>query len=111
MKNTWTAWAAALALTFGSSFAIADVVILDSTSDALVIGDVLEDSVLVDIPEGALVTLIDGLGETKIVAGPYSGPIGSATSSDGGLEALTASRGSETKVLGAVRAPQWDVED
>lgn len=111
MKSNWKIWVVASALAFGSSAAVADVVILDSTSDALVIGDVLEDSKVVEIPEGALVTLIDGLGETKIVAGPYSGPIGEASSSDSGLEALTASRGSETKVLGAVRAPKWDVED
>ena len=94
----------------GSAFA-ADVVVLDSTATAIAPGSVLNDAAAVDIPGGAVVTLIMADGETRTVAGPYSGPVGQAQSADGGVSALTASRGSETKVLGAIRAPQWEKND
>ncbi len=94
----------------GSAFA-ADVVVLDSTASAIAPGSILNDAAAVDIPGGASVTLIMADGETRTVAGPYSGPVGEAKSADGGVSALTASRGSETKVLGAIRAPQWEKTD
>lgn len=94
----------------GAAFA-ADVVILDSTAAAIAPGSILNDAQAVDIPGGAVVTLIMPDGETRTVAGPYSGPVGQAQSADGGVSALTASRGSETKVLGAIRAPQWEQTD
>ena len=85
--------------------------VLDSTVTAIAPGSVLNDAAAVDIPGGAVVTLIMADGETRTVAGPYSGPVGQAQSADGGVSALTASRGSETKVLGAIRAPQWEKND
>ena len=91
----------------GSAFA-ADIVVLDSTASAIAPGSILNDAAAVNIPSGATVTLIMADGETRTVAGPYSGPVGEAQSADGGVSALTASRGSETKVLGAIRAPQWE---
>ena len=94
----------------GSAFA-ADVVILDSTASAIAPGSIINDAQTVDIPSGAVVTLIMPDGETRTVAGPYAGPVGEAQSADAGVSALTASRGSETKVLGAIRAPQWEQTD
>ncbi len=94
----------------GTAFA-ADVVVLDSTASSIAPGSILSDAAAVDIPGGAVVTLIMADGETRSVSGPYSGPVGDARSSDGGVSALTASRGSETKVLGAIRAPKWEQTD
>lgn len=91
----------------GAAFA-ADVVVLDSTASAIEPGSIIDDRAQVQIPGDAIVTLIMPDGETRTVAGPYSGPVGEAQSADGGVSALTASRGSETKVLGAIRAPKWE---
>lgn len=91
----------------GTAFA-ADIVVLDSSASAIAPGSILNDAAAVDIPGGATVTLIMADGETRTVSGPYSGPVGEAQSAEGGVSALTASRGSETKVLGAIRAPQWE---
>lgn len=95
------------ALMATSAFA-GDVVVLDSTAAAIAPGSIMNDAAAVDIPSGAVVTLIMADGETRTVAGPYAGPVGQAKSADNGVNALTASRGSETKVLGAVRAPNWE---
>ena len=102
--------AVAGALMAGGAFA-ADVVVLDSTATAIAPGSIINDRAQVDIPGNAVVTLIMPDGETRTVAGPYTGPVGDAKSADGGVSALTASRGSETKVLGAIRAPKWEQQD
>ena len=94
----------------GAAFA-ADVVVLDSTASAIAPGSIINDRAEVNIPGNATVTLIMPDGETRTVAGPYTGPVGDAKSADGGVSALTASRGSETKVLGAIRAPKWEQQD
>ena len=99
--------AAAAIVMAGSAFA-ADVVVLDSTASSIAPGSIMNDAAAVDIPGGAVVTLIMADGETRTVAGPYTGPVGQAQSADAGVSALTASRGSETKVLGAIRAPKWE---
>ena len=98
------------ALAFGGAASAEDVVILDSTVSAIGIGDVVSTDSAVNIPAGQSVTLILASGDTKIVSGPYSGPIGAAENVESaGLDELTASRGGDTKVLGAVRAPKWEV--
>jgi len=109
MKRHFMRFSGAIAgmMIAGSAFA-ADIVVLDSTASAIAPGSILNDTAAVDIPGGATVTLIMADGETRTVAGPYSGPVGEAQSADGGVSALTASRGSETKVLGAIRAPKWE---
>lgn len=96
---------------FAASAFAADVVVLDSTAAAIAPGSIINDRAEVAIPDDAIVTLIMPDGETRTVAGPYSGPVGDAKSADGGVSALTASRGSETKVLGAIRAPKWELRD
>lgn len=111
MKNWIGAAAGAFLLTSSFGAYAGDVVVMDSTADMLVPGDMVNDGKVVDIPSGSVVTLIMADGETRVVNGPYSGPIGKAQSSSDTLDSLTASRGGETKVLGAVRAPKWDVED
>ena len=88
----------------------ADVVVLDSSTSSVAAGDVVSADLQVTIPGGASVTVILPNGETKIIQGPYAGAIGSADEVESaGLEALTATRGGETKVLGAVRAPNWEI--
>ena len=110
MKRTATILALAAALAFGGAAKADDVVILDSTVASIGIGDVLSDATAVSIPSGESVTLILSSGDTKILAGPYSGPIGAAENVESaGLDDITASRGGDTKVLGAVRAPKWEV--
>lgn len=110
--NNWIGIAAgALLLTSAYGANAGDVVVMDSSADTLIPGDMVDEAKAVDIPSGAVVTLIMADGETRVVNGPYSGPIGQAQSSADTLDSLTASRGGETKVLGAVRAPKWDVED
>ena len=101
---------AALMLTTTPSFA-ADVVILDSSVGDLFSGMILPEADQVAIPSGESVTMIMASGETRTVIGPYEGPIGDAASSAEGEGLMLASRGSETKVLGAVRAPKWEVTD
>lgn len=111
MKNWIGAAASAFLLVSSFGAHAGDVVVMDSTADMLMPGDMVNDGKVVDIPSGAVVTLIMADGETRIVNGPYAGPIGEAQSSADTLDSLTASRGGETKVLGAVRAPKWNVED
>ncbi|QIE54059.1 hypothetical protein G5B40_00545 [Pikeienuella piscinae] len=90
----------------------ADVVILDSSVGALGAGAVVDEAQPVSIPAGASVTMIMANGETRLVEGPYSGPLAAATGRSGGAaSALTASRGGETRVLGAVRAPKWELTE
>lgn len=97
---------------FGSTADAADVVVLDSTAPSIGAGDVLPEETQVEIPSGATVTLIMSNGETRLVGGPYQGAIGETfAANSGALEALTTSRGGDTKVLGAVRAPKWEVAD
>ena len=112
MKRHLLTFTGAVAGVFFAATALAaDVVVLDSTASAIAPGSIFNDRAVVEIPGDAVVTLIMPDGETRTVAGPYSGPVGEAKSADGGVSALTASRGSETKVLGAIRAPQWEQQD
>lgn len=101
----------AAAMTWGSAKAD-DVVILDSTVDTLAPGAVVPDTKKVDIPAGAFVSLILASGETRVVNGPFVGEIGRTDNvASVGVGELTGARGGETKVLGAVRAPKWEVSD
>lgn len=101
-----------VASSFGSAAYAADIVILDSSTSALQVGDVVPAEQSVAIPSGAVVTLIMANGETRVVDGPYSGPLGDASGGEGGgIGALNADRGGETRVLGAVRAPQWEISE
>ena len=112
MKRHLLTFTGAVAGVFLAAAAVsADVVVLDSTTSSIAPGSIINDSAQVEIPSDAVVTLIMSDGETRTVAGPYSGPVGQAKSAEGGVSALTASRGSETKVLGAVRAPQWEKQN
>lgn len=102
--------AAAAAMVAGAS-AAADYVILDSNAAGIEPGIVVDGAADVAIPEGAQVVLIDPAGETVVVEGPYSGTLAAAaaTGQEGlgsALSRLTTSRGDDTTVLGAVRAPQ-----
>ena len=112
-KGTVLAAIAALALAGAAKAAsAADVVVLDSTISSIAAGDVVAEDAPVAIPGGGSVTIILASGETLILSGPYNGPIGEArTVEAAGLDGITATRRGETKVLGAVRAPKWDISD
>lgn len=89
----------------------ADYVILDSTAAGIEPGIVVDGGADVSIPNGAQVVLIDPAGETVVVDGPYDGTLSAAAASGqeglgSALGRLTTSRGEDTTVLGAVRAPQ-----
>ena len=103
----------AIAMSFFSAAAHAsDVVILDSTAATLEAGALVAEETVVSIPSGAAVTVIMPSGDTKIINGPYSGPLGATSEvASAGIAELTATRGGDTKVLGAVRAPKWELSD
>ncbi len=112
MTRRWSAAACIATVLIAGSAMAGDVVILDSSAPALGVGDVVDDARPVIIPAGATVSMIMADGETRIVDGPYKGPLASAVSEgSGAAAALTSSRGGDTKVLGAVRAPQWEIAD
>lgn len=101
--------AGAILATLSTTFAIAeDYVILDSNVVGIEPGIVVDGRAAVSIPKGAQLVMIDPLGETRVVEGPFDGPlVTAATRSDDSfsdtLDRLTTSRGKDTKVLGAVR--------
>ena len=98
-------------LSISSATHAGEVVILETNHPMFSVGDMLDESHSVDLPEGTSTTLIMPNGETRVVVGPYKGAVGEAKSSSSTLGVLTASRGSETRVLGVVRAPTWETED
>ncbi|MEO1613672.1 MAG: hypothetical protein AAFU55_15150 [Pseudomonadota bacterium] len=105
--------ALALAATGYATIATAsDIVIIDSTDPSLEAGALVAEEAIVSIPAGATVTVILPSGDTKIIDGPYSGALGaSETVASAGLDDLATSRGGDTKVLGAVRAPKWELSN
>lgn len=101
------------ATALGGAALASDYVILDSTAAGIEPGIVVDGAADITIPEGAKIVLIDPAGETLVVSGPFSGNLTAAASAgEGGLgdalEQMTTSRGSDTTVLGAVRAPKVD---
>ena len=102
---------AALVVNSAAAFA-ADVVVLDSTVASIDAGAVIPEEAQIEIPAGSSVTLIMANGETRTLGGPYAGAIGATVAeTTSGLEAFTSVRGGDTKVLGAVRAPKWEVAE
>ena len=84
----------------------ADYVILESDAAGIEPGIVVDGAADIVVPAGAQIVLIDPAGETRVVAGPYSGLVADArgTGSDASaIDRLTTQRGKDTKVLGAVR--------
>lgn len=112
-RGTVAAMMSALAFAGAAKAAsAADVVVLDSTVATIAAGDVVAETLPVNIPGGGSVTIILASGETLVLSGPYSGPIGEARIVEAaGLDGITATRGGDTKVLGAVRAPKWDIAE
>ena len=104
---------AMIAMIFASkAVAAGDVVILDSTAPQVAVGDVIDDARPVVIPAGASVSMIMSDGETRLVEGPYEGPLAAALGEAGGAAAaLSSSRGGDTRVLGAIRAPKWELDE
>ena len=112
IKATLTAgFGAALATALATGAATAeDYVILDSNAAGIEPGLVVDGTADIAIPEGATVVLIDPSGDTLVVEGPFSGRLAAAAaegddSIGDALNRLTTTRGEDTKVLGAVRAP------
>jgi len=97
---------------FGFVSLAGDVVVLDSTVASVPAGGMFDENFEVSVPAGGQLTLITADGQTRVLSGPYNGAIGSEQDASGvSLTALTASRDGDTKVLGAVRAPKWDIAD
>ena len=103
--------AVACGLTMAGAAQAAEVVVLDSTVADIPPGGIFPEATGIVIPADETVTLVMASGETRSVVGPYSGPIGNATANVDTTASLTVSRGSDTKVLGAIRAPSWEVTD
>ncbi len=98
--------AGAFFATIAGGAAAADYVILESDAAGIEPGIVVDGSADIVIPEGAHVVLIDPNGETRVVPGPYAGIVANARGAGGSssaIDRLTAQRGKDTKVLGAVR--------
>ncbi len=97
---------------FGSVAVAGDVVVLDSTVGSIPPGEVLDEAQVVSVPSGGQLTLITADGETRLLSGPFDGPIGSAEQASAvSLSSLASGRGGDTKVLGAVRAPKWEITE
>jgi len=100
---------ASIGAAFAPQAPAADAVVLESSVDALTVGAVINDQQSISIPAGRSVTVIMADGETRVISGAYSGTLAAATgSASGAASALTGSRGADTRVLGAVRAPKWE---
>lgn len=102
----------ALTAGFGSYALAGDVVVLDSSVSSIPPGGMFDEAHVVSVPAGGQLTLITADGQTRVLSGPYDGAIGSETQAEGvSMTALTASREGDTKVLGAVRAPKWELSE
>ncbi|MEM7268371.1 MAG: hypothetical protein AAF401_03855 [Pseudomonadota bacterium] len=109
LKRTAAACIAGAAMTLLlAEGARSDIVVLESTVASIEPGSIIAEEATLELPAGASLMLISEQGETRIVTGPYSGPAGDARAN--GDESLFATRGRETKVLGAVRAPKWEFD-
>ena len=97
-------------LLFGNAQA-GDYVVLDSDAAGIEPGLVSAGDALITVPDGATVVLIDPAGETRVVSGPYAGPVEQARTSgdaDGVWDRLTARRSQDSTTLGASRAPKFE---
>lgn len=50
-------------------------VVLASTVPSLTVGALIDDQMMLDVPQGASLTLIDPLGEIKVIEGPFMGKL------------------------------------
>ena len=50
-------------------------VVLASTAPNLAVGALIDDQMMLEVPQGASVTLIDPLGEIKVIEGPFLGKL------------------------------------
>ena len=94
----------------------AEIIILESTADGIEAGAIMEDTDPVDVPDGAMLLVVEEDGTTREIIGPYSGalaPAGSGSDSGGGLIAnlgkLVKDRETKRQVLGAIRAAPGQV--
>ena len=88
-----------------------DYVVLDSDVAGIEPGLVSAGNAQITVPEGATVLLIDPEGATRVVSGPFSGPVseaGTTAQADSVLNRLTAGRDQERTTLGATRAPKFE---
>ncbi|MGB0852685.1 MAG: hypothetical protein ACPGVA_16340 [Pikeienuella sp.] len=88
-----------------------EYVVLDSDAAGIEPGLVSAGDATITVPEGATVVLIDPAGETRVVSGPYVGPVEQARTAadDSGVwDRLTARRSQDSTTLGASRAPKFE---
>ena len=108
--SIWLAAAVIAAPVLSGGALAADYVVLDSDAAGIEPGLVSAGDAVITVPKGATVVLIDPAGETRVVTGPFSGPLSQAASSadtGGVLDRLTAGRTQERTTLGATRAPKF----
>ncbi|MGG7565622.1 hypothetical protein ACQ5SO_05605 [Rhodovulum sp. DZ06] len=99
----------ALALLAAAPAAAGDLYVVDSTAAALPVGAFAADTQLVALAAGETVTLIAEDGSTRVISGPYKGPIaGGAADTPGALARIARAREDSAQVVGAIRAPAWD---
>lgn len=53
--------------------AVASYVVLASTSPDFIVGQMVEDSATLEVPQGATLTLIDPVGQIRVLQGPFLG--------------------------------------
>lgn len=93
----------------------AEIIILESTAPGIEAGSIVQDTDIVQIPDGAVILIAEEDGTTRDIAGPYNGPAGSAGTGGGGgglianLGKLVQERENKRQVLGAIRAAPGQV--
>lgn len=95
----------------------AEIIVLESTAPGIEAGSIVQDTDIVQIPDGAVILVAEEDGTTRDIAGPYNGPAGSAgtgTGEGGGglianLGKLVQDRENTRQVLGAIRAAPGQV--
>lgn len=101
----------ALVLLVATPAVAGDLYVVDSTAAALPVGAFASETQVVTLGAGETVTLIAEDGGTRVIAGPYKGPIvGGASDNPGALARIARAREDSAQVVGAIRAPAWDQE-
>ena len=94
----------------GTASSAADLVILESNVAEISAGSLVPEAQVVNLSSDAKLVMIAADGSTRTVTGPYSGVIGEgASDAPGALQRLTASREGADHVVGAIRAPSWEM--
>ena len=102
-----------LALAAASPAVAGDLVVLESDVAALPPGAVARADFAVTLAPGERIVAIDEDGTVRAAKGPFSGPLGRAMNGAAppAPASVGAAGGDRSEVIGAVRAPAWEVDD